>query len=505
MPPRTAKVTPENAVRTLPASQMFAERGSTGLNEWGGYIYEEFQKDLRGIQGYEKFREMMLSSAIVGGVVFALEQVLLSLRWSVEKGEGPDGVKAAEFVEENFHDMAYTLRDTVSELLSFLWYGWCTMEIVLKERKGDDPSGTDDEGLPLPSSKYDDGKIGWHKFSVRGQETLDHWELSKHNDLLGMWQANPKTGEKIFIGRNKMLHFKTTSGQRNPEGRSVLRTAYRAYHFLRRIEEIEAIGIERNATGLPVITPPESVDIWANTADMKQKLDYAKRVVTGVRRDALMGIVKPYGWTFELTRAPGSDPIDTRKVIDGYKWDIARCVLAQFLEQGRQQVGSFAAKVSDVQLFLLAIKGWVTHVSTEIQSRAVVPLVMIYNSFNLKKPPTVKVEDPTEKTIEELAAALKDLTPGGWVTPYRDGELFILRKAGMPEPPPEEAPEPTPANLQPPAQPNPQDGLPASTDQSQPGQKTPPNPVATGAVPAGRSVASNALTATAKRSLGDVL
>jgi len=493
------------ALHPLPASAMMVEKGTTGLNEWGGSVAEEYLADLRGVQGYQKYREMRLSSAIVGGIVFALEQVLLSLRWTVEKGEGKDGVKAAEHVEQCLQDMAYTWRDTVSEFLSFLWYGWAVAEIVLKERKGDSPSGTDEDGYPLPGSQYDDGKIGWHKFSIRGQETLDHWELSKRNDLLGFWQRDPKSGQQVFIGRSKLLHFKTTSSQRNPEGLSVLRTAYRSYHFMRRLEEVEAIGIERNATGLPVITPPEGVDLWANTPAMKQKLDYAKKVVTGVRRDALMGIVKPFGWTFELTRAPGSDPIDTGKVIERYSWAIARCVLAQFLEQGRQQVGSFASKVSDVQLFLLAIKGWTWHLSSEIQARAVLPMVTIYNTFDLKKPPTIKVEDPTEKSLEELAAALKDLTPGGWVTPYRDGELFILRKAGMPEPPPEATPEPTPANLQLPP-PNPQDqGQPPTADQGQPGLKGPPPVAPAGAAPAGRSVASNPLTTTAKSSLGDLL
>jgi len=509
MPPRTrtrvskatspvpGSVDPFEATRPLSPSAMLAEKGTTGLNEWGGCLAEEYLADLRGTQGYEKYREMLLSSAIVGGTAFAVEQVLLSLRWSVEKGEGPDGVKAAEFVEQCLHDMAYTWRDTVAELLSFLWYGWCVQEICLKERKGETPSGTDAEGQPLPSSQHDDGKIGWNKFSVRGQETLDRWELGPHNEVLGFWQAHPKTGAKVFIGRNKFLHFKTTSSQRNPEGRSLLRTAYRSYHFMRRIEEIEAIGIERNATGLPVLTPPEGVDLWSPLPAMRQKLDYAKRVVTGVRRDALMGIIKPYGWTFELTRAPGSDPIDSGKVIERYSWNIARCVLAQFLEQGRQQVGSFAAKVSDVELFLLAIKGWCWMMTSEFQSRAVVPLVTVYNKFNLKKPPTIKVEDPTEKSLAELAAALKDLSPGGWVTPYRDGELFILRKAGMPEPPPEEKePEPPP--------PLP----PGATEPGQQGQPPPSQPPVTlpkPPVPAGRSVASSPLVATAKKSMGDLL
>jgi hypothetical protein len=42
----------------------------------------------------------------------------------------------------------------------------------------------------------------------------------------------------------------------NPEGQSMLRTAYRPWFFKKRLEEFEAIGVERDLAGLPVAKVP---------------------------------------------------------------------------------------------------------------------------------------------------------------------------------------------------------------------------------------------------------
>lgn len=59
------------------------------------------------------------------------------------------------------------------------------------------------------------------------------------------------------IPMSKAMLFRTESVKDNPEGRSILRNAYRSWYFKRRIQEIEAIGIERDLAGLPVIHAPE--------------------------------------------------------------------------------------------------------------------------------------------------------------------------------------------------------------------------------------------------------
>ena len=62
----------------------------------------------------------------------------------------------------------------------------------------------------------------------------------------------------MTIPRAKCLLFRPTAYKSNPEGRSILRTAYRPWYNLTQIENIEGIGIERDLAGLPVVkVPPE--------------------------------------------------------------------------------------------------------------------------------------------------------------------------------------------------------------------------------------------------------
>ena len=433
---------PKEGTLLLPFSQMMTERGSTGLNAWGGNIGEEFLTQLQGQRGYEKYREMRLNNAVVGAVLFAIEQILLSADLEFEPGEGPDADQALEFLQGCFDDMDYTWRETMSEAISFLPYGYSLMEIVLKKRKGNE-AGMGEDGWPLPASDYDDGKFGWAKFAIRGQETIDRWEFDPHGEVVGVWQRDvAKISAVVFIPRSKLLHFKTTSTQGNPEGQSILRTAYRDYFYATRVEEIEAIGIERNLNGLPVLTPAEGVDLFkANDTTMTTLLNYAKKMITGIRRDSNMGVIKPYGWVLELMRAGGGDPVDTGKVIDRHNWAIARCVLAQFLEQGRQQTGSYSAKLSDTQLFLDACKGWHKMMAQEIQMRAVVPLLTVYNGFRLTKAPTIQFANIAERDVTDVAEAIKGLTEADWLRPTDAGRIAMAKRLSLPEPTEEELEE----------------------------------------------------------------
>ncbi len=420
-------------VQSIPVRSMEAEVGMIGLNRWGGSIREEFLTELQGRRGYEKYREMLYNSTAVASTMFALEQVLLSAEWNVTPGEGPDGEKAADFVRECMHDMMYTWHDTMTEALSFLPFGFSVMEIVLKHRRGRTPGLS--KGRALPISQYDDGKIGWSKFAIRGQETLyGGWKIDDYGVVLGVAQTDPFSGKSMFLPRLKLLHFRTKAAQGNPEGMPLLRWSYRPYFFQTKLEEYEAIGIERNTAGMPKIQPAEGVDLW-NPSDpaMVQGLAYARRLVTAVRRDENMGIVLPFGWTFELVSSGGADPIEVGKVIDRYKWDISKSILAYFLESGRQATGSYAKQVSDIALFLKACRGWHKLMATEMQQQAVDPLVTVYNKFNLDKTPQLQPSDVSEQAIEDMAESIVKLASGGFLTPDEATEVWVRQKLGMPE------------------------------------------------------------------------
>ena len=72
----------------------------------------------------------------------------------------------------------------------------------------------------------------------------------------------PPSYNLYTIPIDKALLFRTKSRKDNPEGRSILRNAYRSWYFKRRIQEVEGIGIERDLAGLPVMYAPADLDIW---------------------------------------------------------------------------------------------------------------------------------------------------------------------------------------------------------------------------------------------------
>ena len=129
-------------------------------------FYEEFLRDLRGKKGIETYREMAENDDTIGAILFAIEMLIRQASWTVEPaGDTPKDKEAAEFVEQCMHDMQDTWTDTISEILSFLTYGWSFHEIVYKRRMGKTSN-------PKTRSKYNDGLIGWRKLPIRAQETL---------------------------------------------------------------------------------------------------------------------------------------------------------------------------------------------------------------------------------------------------------------------------------------------------------------------------------------------
>ena len=62
-------------------------------------------------------------------------------------------------------------------------------------------------------------------------------------------QLAPPSYKQVVIPMEKCLLFRTQTHKNNPEGRSILRNAYRSWYFKKRIEEIEGVGIERDLAG----------------------------------------------------------------------------------------------------------------------------------------------------------------------------------------------------------------------------------------------------------------
>jgi hypothetical protein len=233
-----------------------SEYGRTGIRRFTGRIYEEFLTNLQGIRGVQVYREMADNDDIVGASLNAIERIVSQTSWTVEPADDSnEALKNAQFLEECKSDMEHSWSDFIIEANSCSVYGWSLIEEVYKIRKGE----SRDRRL---NSKYNDGLIGWRKLSRRMQATLDEWHFDETTgDILGMIQSPPPDYKSRYIPLDKALLFRTKIEGNNPEGRSILRNAYKPYYFKKSFQVIEAVGVERDLVGIPVLQPPENWDI----------------------------------------------------------------------------------------------------------------------------------------------------------------------------------------------------------------------------------------------------
>lgn len=409
---------------------MSKELGRIGQRQFGGVIYEEFLSELRRKRGIAVYNEMSENDDIVGAILFAIEMLIRQCSWNVEAGGGTGKDKeAADFVKSCMDDMQDTWIDTISEILSFLTYGWSFHEIVYKRRMGN----TKDQRT---RSKFKDGLIGWQKLPIRAQDTLYQWEYDNQDNLLGMTQMPPPHYGMFTIPIEKALLFRTKKRKGNPEGRSILRNAYRSWYFKRRIQEIEGIGIERDLAGLPVVYAPENFDLWdENIPNNVIARNHLESMVRNIRRDEMEGVVLPHGYKFELLSTGGTRQFDTNVIINRYDTRIAMTVLADFIILGHEKTGSWALSSDKTELFAVAIGVFLDIICETFNSQGIPTLIDMNGQHfsGITAYPKMTHGDIEDADITKVSAFIKDMTGIGVLVPDDGLEDYIRQVGHLPE------------------------------------------------------------------------
>lgn len=382
----------------------YMEFGSTGLNRWGNNVVEEFLPHLQWPRAAKIYKEMSDNDASIGAILYMTEQLVRRCDWKVKAASDSEADKAvAKFVEECMGDMSTTWEDTITEILSFFVYGWSFHEVVYKVRKGPDQK----DGRYR--SKFNDGRIGWRKIPIRSQQTLDGWVFDDEDGgIKAMIQVAPPHYKKVEIPLSKGLLFRTKVARDNPEGRSLLRNAYRPWYFKKRIEEIEGIGIERDLAGLPVLIPPEGTDLWSTENPQANLLrQRAENIVQSIRRDQNEGVVLSHGWELKLLSTGGSRQFDTNAIINRYDQRIAITLLADIVMLGADKVGSFA--LADVKKSLLSasLEAQVWNIANVFNKYAIPDLISMNNFPGITGYPTIEPSEIEMPDIKQLGDFFK--------------------------------------------------------------------------------------------------
>lgn len=360
----------------------YAEIGSSGLKQSAGFIREEFLQELQGPRGMKKYREMEANSSVIGSCLAMITMLIRQVKWHVEPcadAEAAD-IERAAFLESCLHDMAMPWTEVVSEHLSMLPYGWAWSEVVYKTRGGD---GADSS----TRSKYSDGLVGWRKIALRGQDTLQSWDLDPNGGIRGMRQLDPNSGRGIvYIPIEKSLLVRPRAERNNPEGRSILRNAYFPWYFLKRIAETEGIGIERDLNGLPVFEIPARCMSPDASPQDKLTRTAAEDIVKNIRNDQEEGVV--IGQEFDngqpryklsLLTSGGRRNFDTNTIIRRYTADIAQTMLHDLVLMGQPNTIQYRG-TSLPNLFAIALGGWLD-VIAEVYNSFAVPRLWRLNGW----------------------------------------------------------------------------------------------------------------------------
>ena len=395
------------------------ELGQGGSNTKDGTIRaDEFLPDLKGKRAIRKYREMRDNDSTIGAIMYATEQVLRDVDYYVEPANDSDEAKKeADFVKSILEDMEHTLDDHISEALSHLTFGFSIFEVVYKRRRGPDFRAG------KKYSKYTDGRIGVRKLASRAQWTIERFDVDKTTgDVLGVRQEQNYGIKSTYIPANKILHYKTTNTNNDPSGRSILRNAYSAYQYLKNLQNIEAIAVERELHGVPIgriaaeyLSPDATADQASVRAQMEKILRDLKFNEQGyallpsdVYRDADGKPTNQRIVDIELIASNGSRNIDINPIISRYQHDIARSVMAEFLMLGAGANGSYALSKSKTDLFLRSMESYINSIFDVLNKQLVEPLWHM-NGLNFDLMPKICAGDVAPHDLRELGAYLRNL------------------------------------------------------------------------------------------------
>jgi hypothetical protein len=258
-----------------------------------------------------------------------------------------------------------------------------------------------------------------------------------------MQQLDIAASKNVFIPIKKSILFTTRKYKANPEGRSIYRNAVLDWFYLKRISEIEAVGIERDLTGLPVMEVPEQL-LSTKAKPEHVALRRAFETMLGQIRNnerayalipSEMGIEgNPTGYRFRLMSTGGARQFDLNTTKLYYKNSILQASLAMFIQLGTASAGSFALASSQTNLFSVSLGTILDNICNTFNKYAIEPL-MQFNNCPMELCPKMVHGDIETPPLAEIGAYVMSLANAGQL-PEDDAikrKLLEYAKLPMPE------------------------------------------------------------------------
>ncbi|MDD4984176.1 MAG: hypothetical protein PHQ43_00105 [Dehalococcoidales bacterium] len=395
--------------------------GVTGLKHVQGTLTEEYLNDLKSWDRESKIYLEMRDDLVVGTLLDAVKLPLMAADVSVEPATGntPADQMAADWLDAQINGMQkQSWNSHIEDCLDCLDFGFSIGEIIL--------------------SKQADGSLGLKNISPRGAETLWDWGFNDQGQAVSFRQRDPNTGAMYEIPLDRCVHVTWKGRKGNPQGKSLLRSLYRPYRFLRDLENFEGIGIEHDVGGLPVLKIKEGTTMPQGT-----DLTNIQSALESIRIDEAAYFISPPGADL-VPYGSASKAYDIGAVIERKKKEILMRMFAQFLMLGMEDVGTQALVKGSQDFFSLGLEA-VQNRIVEVWNAEMVPYLFSFNRYRfpgMSGYPTIIWEKPGKVDYKAMIDAFNTASGAKLLTPTDLDEDHFRSLLDLPELPEEERGKP---------------------------------------------------------------
>lgn len=416
------------------------EMGVPGFSVVSGMIAsKERNPRLVGEQKYITASDILANVSIVAAGVRYFLNLVASPEWKVEPvDDSAEARQAAEFVESCLYDMESSWSRVVRRAGMYRFYGFNVQEWTAKRR--------------------DDGRIGFKSLETRPQFTIEHWDVNPEDgQVRGFVQQSPHDYSTHYIPRGKAVYLVDDTLTDSPDGFGWLRHLAEPADRFMEYQRIEGVGFERDFRGIPVGRAPRAEIAAAveagqiTQADANNILGGLSQFITMRNKASNTGLLLDSStyqnfsdtgqaassvpkWGIELLTGSATGIEHVGAAISRLEYGMAAILGTEGLLIGSEG-GSRALSEDKSKNLYLNVNSTVNDMAETFEKDFINPLWTL-NGFDDRLKPSMRAEDVSFRTVDDVTRALKDLATAGAVLQPDDESIDAIRgMLGLPNQP----------------------------------------------------------------------
>lgn len=384
------------------------EFGST--TTWGSYLREEYNPELRGSRGLQKYDRMRKGDAAVRSSLRTLTTPITGATWFIQPSSTSNFDKEiARFVWRNLTQlMTYSWDNVLKEALLMLPLGFYTFEKVWSIREVDGERRIVLKKL-APRHPLDIVEGGWTFDANGGPRAIEFYAGGRN------------TQNTVVIPIEKLAIFTFEGEAGDLRGTSILRSAYKHWFFKENAYKIDAIQKERHGIGIPIIKLPAGFTPKDKTT--------AQELGRNLRTNEKAHVVLPPMWEIMFAKIEGQ-PVSALETANHHALMIYQNVLAQAMWGEGASSGETSETM--MELFYKSTRE-IANTVRDVMNKYVIPQLVMSN-WNVDTFPELKVRKLGDtQEARTLSFALRNLVGAGVIQVDDDLERWAREIMDAPE------------------------------------------------------------------------